>query len=127
MPDTRTEHRDEQAAKRFLTTAMRRHGGGPEKITIDGSAANEAAIKSYNEEHGTAIVIRKTKYLNNIVEQDHRAVKRVTRPMLGFKAFDAAQATFTGIALMHMLRKGQLEGGREQGRSAAEQFYALAA
>ena len=122
-----TEQRDEQAAKTFLTKAMRRHGGVPEKITIDGSAANEAAIKNYNEEHGTAIIIRKTKYLNNIVEQDHRAIKRVTRPMLGFKAFDAAQATLTGIELMHMLRKGQLEGGREQGRSAAEQFYALAA
>jgi putative transposase len=81
-----TEHRDEQAAKRFLTKAIRRHGGVPEKITIAGSAANEAAIKCYNEEHGTAIVIRKTKYLNNIVEQDHRAIKRVTRPMLGFKA-----------------------------------------
>ena len=110
-----------------MTKAIRRHGGVPEKITIDGSAANEAAIKSDNEEHGTAMVIRKTKYLNNIVEQDHRAIKRVTRPMLGFKAFDAAQATLTGIELMHMLRKGQLEGGREQGRSAAEQFYALAA
>ena len=110
-----------------MTKAIRRHGGVPEKITIDGSAANEAAIKTYNEEHGTAIVIRKTKYLNNIVEQDHRAIKRVTRPMLGFKAFAAAQATLTGIELMHMLRKGQLEGGREQGRSAAEQFYALAA
>jgi putative transposase len=122
-----TEHRDEQAAKRFLTKAIRRHGGVPEKMTLDGSAANEAAIKNYNEEHGTAIIIRKTKYLNNIVEQDHRAIKRVTRPMLGFKAFDAAQATLTGIELMHMLRKGQLEGGREQGRSVAEQFYALAA
>src|SRR5215467_9416848 len=122
-----TEHRDEQAAKRFLTKAIRRHGGVPEKITIDGSAANEAAIKSYNEEHGTAIVIRKTKYLNNIVEQDHRGVKRVTRPMLGFKAFDAAPSTLTGIELMHMLRKGQLAGGREAGRSTAEQFYALAA
>ena len=66
-----TEHRDEQAAKRFLTKAIRRHGGVPKKITIDGSAANEAAIKSYNEGHGTVIVIRKTKYLNNIVEQDH--------------------------------------------------------
>ena len=106
--------------------AIRRHGV-PEKITIDGSAANEAAIKSYNAEHGTAIVIRKTKYLNNIVEQDHRGVKRVTRPMLGFKAFDAAQSTLTGIELKHMLRKGQLAGGREAGRSAAEQFYALAA
>ena len=61
------------------------------------------------------------------IEQDHRAVKRVTRPMLGFKAFDAAQSTLTGIELMHMLRKGQLEGGREAGRSTAEQFYALAA
>ena len=62
-----TAQRDEQAAKRFLTKAIRRHGV-PEKITIDGSAANEAAIKSYNEEHGTAIAIRKIKYLNNIVE-----------------------------------------------------------
>src|SRR3989475_10726438 len=56
-----TEQRDEHAAKRFLTTAIRRHGV-PEKITIDGSAANEAAIKSYNAAHGTTIVIRKSKY-----------------------------------------------------------------
>jgi len=121
-----TAQRDEASALRFLKKAIRRHGA-PEKITIDGSAANEAAIKRYNEEHGTAIEIRKVKYLNNIVEQDHRGVKRVTRPMLGFKAFDAAQSTLTGIELMHMLRKGQLEDGIEQGRSAAEQFYALAA
>jgi putative transposase len=121
-----TEERDEQAAKRFLTKAIRRHGV-PEKITIDGSAANEAAIKSYNKDHGTVITIRKIKYLNNIVEQDHRGVKRLTRPMLGFKAFDAAQSTLTGIALMHMLRKGQLADGVEQGLTTAEQFYALAA
>jgi putative transposase len=62
-----TEQRDEQAAKRFLTKAIRRHGV-PETITIDGSAANEAAITSYNKEHGTAIAIRQVKYLNNIVE-----------------------------------------------------------
>jgi putative transposase len=67
------------------------------------------------------------KYLNNMVEQDHRGVKRVTRPMLGFKSFEAAQSTLTGIELMHMLRKGQLTDGSEQGLSAAEQFYALAA
>src|SRR5205807_354958 len=122
-----TEQRDEQAAKRFLTKAIRRHGV-PEKITIDGSAANEAAIKNYNEEHGTAIEIRKVKYLNNIVEQDHRGVKRITRPMLGFKAFEAAQATLVGIELMHMIKKRQLvvEEG-DEGRTAAEQFYALAA
>src|SRR4249919_2184178 len=123
-----TEHRDEQAAKRFLTKAIRRHGGVPEKIIIDGSAANEAAIKTYNEEHGTAIEIRQIKYLKNIVEQDHRAVKRVTRPMLGFKAFDAAQSTLVGIELMHMIKKRQLvvEEGNE-GRTAAELFYSLAA
>src|SRR3989449_10795543 len=101
-----TEQRDEQAAKRFLTKAIRRHGV-PEKITIDGSAANAAAIRSDNTEYGTTIIIRQVKYLNNIVEQDHRVVKRITRPMQGFKAFDAVQYTLTGIELMHMLRKGQ--------------------
>ena len=122
-----TKERDEQAAKRFLTKAIRRHGV-PEKITIDGSAANEAAIKRYNEEHGTAIAIRKVKYLNNSVEQDHRGVKRVTRPMLGVKSFDAAQGTLVGIERMHMIKKKQLvvEAG-DEGRSATELFYSLAA
>src|SRR6266403_765711 len=73
-----TEQRDQEAALRFLKQAIRRHGL-PEKITIDGSTANEAAIKSYNEAPGTNIIIRQIKYLNNIVEQDHRSVKRVTR------------------------------------------------
>jgi len=121
-----TEERDEHAAKWFLTKAIRRHGV-PEKITIDGSAANEAAIKRYNDEHGTAIEIRQLKYLNNIIEQDHRGVKRITRPMLGFKAFDAAQATLVGIELLHMLRKGQLEAGGGQHLTTAEQFSSLAA
>ena len=122
-----TKHRDERAAKRFLTKAIRRHGI-PEKITIDRSAANEAAIKNYNEEHGTAIVIRQVKYFNNIVEQDHRAVKRVTRPMLGFKSFEAAQGTLAGVELMHMIKKRQLMVvAGDEGLTAAEQFYALAA
>ena len=122
-----TAQRDEEAALRFLKKALRRHGV-PEKITIDGSAANEAALKSDNAEHGTAITIRKIKYLNNIGEQDHRGVKRVTRPMLGFKAFEAAQDTLVGIELMHMIKKRQLvvEEGNE-GLTAAELFYSLAA
>jgi putative transposase len=100
----------------------------PEKITIDGSEANVAAIRSYNEAHGTAIIIRQVKYLNNRVEQDHRSVKRVTRPMLGFKSFEAAQATLIGIELMHMLKKSQLVGETgAQGLTPAEQFYTLAA
>ena len=122
-----TEHRDKEAALRFLKKAIRRNGV-PEKITIDGSDANEAAIKSYNEEHGTTIIIRQVKYLNNIVEQDHRGVKRVTRPMLGFKSFEAAQDTLVGIELMHMIKKKQmvLEAG-DEGLTAAELFYSLAA
>jgi hypothetical protein len=93
-----TAQRDAQAATCFLTKAIRRHDV-PEKITIDGSEANAAAIREYNEAHGTAILIRQVKYLNNVVEQDHRGVKRVTRPMLGFKSFDAAQCTLAGVDL----------------------------
>jgi putative transposase len=122
-----TEQWDEQAALRFLTKAIQRHGI-PETITIDGSEANAAAIRRYNAEHGTAIIIRQVKYLNNIIEQDHRGVKRVTRPMLGFKSFDAAQGTLAGIELMHMLKKGQLVGeDGAEGFTPVEQFYALAA
>ena len=122
-----TEQRDEHAAKRFLTKAIRRHGVA-EKITIDGSAANKAAMTSYNEEHGTAIEIRQIKYLNNIVEQDHRGVKRVTRPMLGFKSFEAAHDTLVGIELMHMIKKRQMRvEAEEEGLTAAELFYSLAA
>jgi putative transposase len=122
-----TEHRDTEAALRFLKKAIRRNGV-PETITIDGSDANAAAIKRYNTEHGTAIVIRQVKYLNNIVEQDHRAVKRITRPMLGFKSFDAAQGTFAGVELMHMIKKRQLRvAAGDEGLTAAEQFYTLAA
>jgi putative transposase len=121
------ERRDTEAALRFLTQAIHRHGV-PETITIDGSEANEAAIKHYNQEHGTTIIIRQGKYLNNIVEQDHRAVKRIARPMLGFKAFDAAQDTLTGIELMHMIKKRPLMvAAGDEGLTAADQFYSLAA
>src|SRR5215510_10335591 len=122
-----TEHRDKDTALRFLKKAIRRNGL-PETITIDGSDANEAAIKSYNAEHGTSIAIRQVKYLNNVVEQDHRAVKRITRPMLGFKSFEAAQDTLVGIELMHMIKKRQMVVEEaDKGRTAAELFYSLAA
>jgi putative transposase len=121
------EQLDQEAALRFLKKAIRRHGV-PEKITIDGCEANAAAIKHYNQQYGTSIEIRQIKYLNNMVEQDHRGVKRVTRPMLGFKSFEAAQATLVGIELMHMLKKGQLVGEtRAEGLTPAEQFYSLVA
>ena len=70
------------------------------------------------------IVVRQTKYLNSIVEQDHRAIKRIVRPMLGFKAFQSAKSIIAGIELMHAIRKGQIRGAKSM--SFAEQFYSLA-
>jgi len=83
---------------------------------------------TFRQEHSTAIAIRQVKYLNNIVEQDHRAVKRITRPLLGCKSFAAAQDTLAGIELMHMIKKRQLvvEEG-DEGRITNELFYSLAA
>ena len=120
-----TEQRDEPAARHSLTKAIRRHGV-PDRITIDGSEANAAAIKRDHGAYGTTLVIRRGKYLNNTVGQDHRGVKRVTRPMLGLKSCEAAQSPRLGIALMHMLRQGQLEGGTAEGLRPAEQVDALA-
>jgi len=70
------------------------------------------------------ITVRQIKYLNNIVEQDHRGVKRITKPMMGFKAFHSAQATLAGIELHHMLKKGQ--HALASNGPVFEQFYALA-
>ena len=121
-----TPQRDRAAAEAFLWKAIRRQGV-PEKITIDRSGSNTTAIKRYNTTHKTAIIIRHSKYLNNIVEQDHRAVKRKVRPMLGFKSFWAACCTIAGIEVMHAIRKGQLVTRGNTSPTPAEQFYALAA
>jgi putative transposase len=87
------------------------------------SGANTAAIVSYNADRDTDVEIRQVKYLSNIVEQDHRAIKRMVRAMLGFKAFWSAAITIVGIEIMHMIRKGQL---RSIGKlRPAQQFYSL--
>jgi putative transposase len=117
--------RDHAAARAFFERAIDLHGV-PEKITIDKSGANTAAIVSIQADSGLPIVMRQSKYLNNIVEQDHRAVKRITRPMLGFKTFRCARILIAGIEVMHMIRKGQLEDIKDQASSAANQFYSLA-
>ena len=118
-----TAKRDCRAALRFLRKAIR-HNDTPEKITIDRSGANTAAVESHNTETEAGIEMRQIKYLNNIVEQDHRAIKRLTRPMLGFKSFWSAAVTLAGIELMHMIRKGQLLITGEL--CPARQFYSLA-
>ena len=117
--------RDHAAAWAFFERAIDLHGV-PKKITIDKSGANTAAIVSVQADSGLPIELRQSKYLNNIVEQDHRAVKRITRPMLGFKSFRYARILIAGIETMHMIRKGQLGDIKDRASSAASQFYSLA-
>ena len=117
--------RELAAARRYLERAINLHGL-PEKITIDKSGANTAAIKSVNGDACLGIELRQSKYLNNIVEQDHRAVKRITNPIMGFKSFWSAQKLISGIETMHMIKKGQLHCPGWQAMSAANQFYSLA-
>jgi putative transposase len=121
-----TARRDQQAALRFFRKAMRQQGL-PDKVTIDKSGANTAALEALQKETGQAIKIRQSKYLNNVIEQDHRAIKRIIRPMLGFKSFRSASITLQGIELMHMIKKNQLIMPDGQSLSAAEQFCSLAA
>ncbi|MDH6186563.1 transposase-like protein [Polaromonas sp. CG_23.6] len=120
-----TARRDKAAALRFFDKAMKANGV-PEKVTMDKSAANKAAMDEINDRGETPVTLRQVKYLNNIVEQDHRAVKRITKPMLNFKSFRAARNVLTGIELMHMIRKGQLLLQGCIKLSFADQFYALA-
>ena len=118
-------HRDKAAARRYFEKAIARNGA-PETVTIDKSGANQAALKAVNATRERPIQIRQQKYLNNIVEQDHRAIKRRTRPMMGFKDFRCARIVLGGIELMHMIRKGQMITPKGRNPSAAQQFYSLA-
>ncbi|MBC3809714.1 IS6 family transposase [Undibacterium seohonense] len=120
-----TAKRDKAAAMRFFDRAMQ-DNGIPEKVTMDKSGANKSAIDELNDAMDGPMLIHQVKYLNNIVEQDHRAVKRITKPMLGFKSFHAAKSILAGIELMYMIRKGQLMFGGTEEMSFADQFYALA-
>jgi len=120
-----TARRDAGAALRFFRKAIRHHSG-PERVTIDKSGANTAALTTLNADKPDEESIT-IKYLNNLVEQDHRNIKRRTRSMLGFKSFRRAQTILAGIELVNMIRKGQLHHQAGEGLSSAEQFYLLAA
>lgn len=123
-----TARRDEAAALRFFRKAIR-HNGEPEVVTIDKSGANTAALATLNADKSDEekITIRQSKYLNNLIEQDHRNIKRRIRLMMGFKSFRRAQTLLAGIELIHMIRKGQYQHPKNQSLSPAEQFYFLAA
>jgi putative transposase len=117
--------RDVTAARRFLERAIGLHHV-PQKICIDGSPANKAAVVAVKAALTVPIELRQIKYLNNRIEQDHRAIKRIVRPMLGFKSFACARTLISGIETMHMIKKGQLGGHKGTAASAANQFYSLA-
>ena len=120
-----TAKRDMAAAKRFFDKAMAANGD-PDKVAMDKSGANKAAIDAINAKRDVPIVVRQVKYLNNIVEQDHRAIKRVTKPMLNFKSFRSAACVLAGIELMHIIRKDQFVIDGSDMMSVADRFYALA-
>ena len=128
-----SKKRDEAAAKAFFVKAIG-SSGLPEKVTIDKSGSNNAGLNAVNLQLiifsllGFSLMqidIRQIKYLNNIVEQGHRGIKRITNPMMGFKAFHSTESTLAGIELCRMLKKGQHVDAKNT--VAFEQFYALAA
>jgi putative transposase len=88
--------RNKGAAQRYFEKSIQQNGV-PETVTIDKSGANLAALHAVNAERDTPIKIRQVKYLNNVVEQDHRTIKRIIRPMLGFKDFRCARVILSGI------------------------------
>ncbi len=121
-----SERRNKTAAKRFLAKAINRNSK-PSIINIDKSGANTAGIIRYNKLKRKRIKIRRCKYLNNIIEQDHRFIKRITRPMLGFKSVLSASITLAGIEVVRMLRKGQSCARNSQRMTLPERFRLLAA
>jgi transposase-like protein len=118
-----------------LSKALKHHGR-PERIVIDGSQTNREAIlfcdttdrlQDRSRRKLKRIRIRQSRYLNNRIEQDHRAIKRRVRPMLGFKSMNSARAVLGGIEMVHMMRKEQAKYACTQQLSLAEQFKLLAA
>jgi IS6 family transposase len=126
--------RDAEAAKRFFRKALGQpHTVNPRTITVDKNPAYPCAVEQLKEdgELWRRARLRQCKYLNNIVEQDHRRVKRLVRPGLGFGSFWTARRTLAGYEAMAMIRKGQVRkvGGRDMRAQAgfiAELFQVAA-
>jgi transposase-like protein len=103
--------RDRKAAKRFFKKALSsNHNQIPREITVDKNPAYPPAIDKLKIDKilPKKVGIRQIKYLNNIIEQDHRSIKRIVNPMLGFQSFRSANKTLKGIEAMNMIKKGQV-------------------
>ena len=119
------KNRDKKASTKFFIKAMQ-SSGKPNIINIDKSGSNISSLNEINKylEEPEKIEIRQNKYLNNRIEQDYRFIKKIVKPMLGFKSINSASATLDGIELHHMLRKKQHVNAAKQ--SIFQQFYELA-
>ena len=122
-----SEKRAEAAATLFFKQAID-NNGFPKKVVMAKSGANFVGLEHINvllilAGISSFVEIMQINYLNNIVEQDHRFIKKITKPMMGFKAFYSAKATIAGIETAHMIRKGRLSN---ENISAYQQFMALA-
>jgi transposase, IS6 family len=105
--------RDGKAAARFFRKVLAaKHTQTPRVVTVDKNAAYPVAIDELKQEQtlNAQTELRQSKYLNNIIEQDHRHVKRIVKPMMGFQSFNTARRTLRGIEAMNMIRKGQVKG-----------------
>ena len=120
-----TKKRDKKAAKKFFIKAIT-NNCRPTKINIDKSGSNRSAIQFCNKGNQATIEIRQVKYLNNIIEQDHRSIKCMTKGMLGFKSFKSASITLNGIEMVRMIKKGQIRSVNQSAQTPAEIFYSLA-
>ena len=103
--------RNVAAAKAFFRKAIKRQQRCPQTITLDGYAAPHRAVRELKAAGSLPAntKLRSSKYLNNLIEQDHRSVKQRIAVMLGFKGFSNAAITITGIELLHRIRKGQFK------------------
>ena len=114
--------RDGKAAARFFRKVLKaEHTQAPRVITVDKNAAYPVAMERLKADETIAkeTELRQIKYLNNVIEQDHRNTKRIVKPMMGFKSFNSARRTLSGIEAMNTIRKGQIKG-ISQGNSVSQ-------
>ena len=117
--------RDASAAKRFFRKTLQApHTQKPKVINVDKNAAYPKAVDELKAKEGLpgSLELRQNKYLNNRVEQDHRFIKRLTKPGMGFHSFNTARRTIRGYEAMNMLRKGQVVGVEKRDVSARTEF-----
>src|SRR6204780_4706598 len=123
--------RSESSARTFFNKALKTHEPRrPRKLNLDGNAASHRALRLLREENPEwrSVLVRSRRYLNNIVEQDHRAIKRRCAPMLALKSFRTAAVTLAGGELAHQIRQGQfsLRSGAATGLSSFKHLWARA-